>query len=270
MMFPGYQELTPEWTEGSDLSETMTNPSTELVDIELAAHGMSVVEIARDETGEWSIVLDSPHNRRITATTPVLMSGPAAAGLLKTSGDATGLNVVRTLNNCAGGYTPWGTVLSGEENFHQYFGNLAMLGDAAPQYASHARYGVPEAASERRWEEFYDRFDVSKEPNEPFRFGWAIEFDPFDPQSQPKKRTALGRNKHEGHTSFVAPGGQVVIYSGGDERFEYAYTFVTAGTFDPNDRAANADLLDESTLYVARFNDDGGGDWLTLVHGEGG
>ncbi len=168
----------------------------------------------------------------------------------------------------AGGVTPWGTVVTGEENFQQYFANLGQLAEDDPVRAAHDRFGVEEGSSERRWEEFYDRFDLAKEPNEPFRFGWGVEFDLYDPKSTPKKRTSMGRNKHEGHTSFVAPGGQVAVYTGDDERFEYAYKFVSAGSYDPDDRAANMDLLDEGTLYVARFNDDGTGEWLPLVFGE--
>jgi secreted PhoX family phosphatase len=273
LMFAGYLTPNPDFdpTDAeADLPEFLNNPTQEIVDVELAAHGLSVVEVQRNEAGEWEVILDSPLNRRITGTTEMAITGPAAGNdLMKTSADADGLQVIGTLNNCAGGVTPWGTVVSGEENFQQYFANLAELGEDNPAYASHARFDIPEGASERRWEEFYERFDVSKEPNEPFRFGWGIEFDPYDPASAPKKRTAMGRNKHEGHTSFVAPGGQVAIYTGDDERFEYAYKFVTAGSYDPNDRAANMDLLDEGTLYVARFNDDGTGEWLPLVFGEG-
>ena len=174
------------------------------------------------------------------------------------------------LNNCAGGTTPWGTVVTGEENFNQYFANLSAIAEDDPVFAAHDRYGLGEGPSERQWETFHERFDLAKEPNEPFRFGWGVEIDPLDPTSTPKKRTALGRNKHEGHTSVISPSGNVAIYSGDDERFEYAYKFVTAGTYDESNREANLDLLDEGTLYVARFNDDGTGEWLPLVHGEGG
>ncbi len=139
-----------------------------------------------------------------------------------------------------------------------------------PVAAIHARYGLTEGASERLWETVYDRFDLTKEPNEPLRYGWAVEFDPYDPTSTPKKRTALGRNKHEGHTSVVTKGGKIAIYGGDDERFDYAYKFVTAGSYSADDRAANLDLLDEGTLYVAQFNDDGTGVWLPLIAGEGG
>ena len=276
LMFPGYLSPNPEYSPPAsddappDVPEFLTNPTQEIVDTELEAHGLSVVEIRRDETGEWQIVRDSEYNRRLTATTPMEATGPAAGtDLLKTSADATGTRISGTLNNCAGGVTPWGTVVTGEENFQQYFANLGQLAEDDPIRVAHDRFGIEEGSSERRWEEFHDRFDLTKEPNEPFRYGWGVEFDPYDPESVPKKRTALGRAKHEGHTSFVAPGGQVAIYSGDDERFEYAYKFVTTGSYDENDRAANMDLLDEGTLYVAKFNEDGTGEWLPLVAGEG-
>jgi secreted PhoX family phosphatase len=277
LMFPGYLTPNPEFdaaeaeaNEDYDVSEVVSTTSQEIVDTELAAHGLTVIEIQRGADGAWAPVLDSEYNRRITATTPMEVTGPAAGiDLLKTSEDATGTQVIGTLNNCAGGTTPWGTVLTGEENFQQYFANLTSLPEDDPIRLAHERYGLEEASSERRWEEFYPRFDLTQEPNEPFRYGWIVEFDPYDPTATPKKRTALGRNKHEGATSAVAPGGQVAFYSGDDERFDYAYKFVSAGSYNPDDRAANADLLDEGTLYVARFNDDGTGEWLPLVHGEG-
>jgi secreted PhoX family phosphatase len=271
IMFPGYYKANPDYVEGSeDIPEFLVNTSKEVVDTELAAHGLTVVEIKRDDSGVWAIVQDSTYNRRLTATTPTILVGPAAgAELLKTTDDPDGVNVLGTLNNCSGGITPWGTVISGEENFNQYFANLDGVPADNPVAAIHARYGLAEGPSERLWEDFYDRFDLAKEPNEPLRYGWAIEFDPYDPTSQPKKRTALGRNKHEGHTSAVAKGGQIAIYSGDDERFDYAYKFVTAGSYNPDDRAANADLLDEGTLYVAQFNDDGSGVWIPITYGEG-
>jgi secreted PhoX family phosphatase len=270
LMFPGYLTPNPAYVEGGEEDEFVINPTQAIVDVELAAHGLSVVEIQRDATGQWQVVLDGEYNRRITATTPTEITGPASgADWLMTSEDPTGTQVMGTLNNCAGGYTPWGTVLTGEENFQQYFANLAMLEEGDPVRLAHERYGLPEESSDRRWEEFYPRFDLAQEPNEPFRHGWVVEFDPYDPTSTPRKRTALGRNKHEGATSVVAPGGQVVLYSGDDERFDYAYKFVTAGSYDPDDRAANDDLLDEGTLYVAKFNDDGTGEWIPMVFGEG-
>jgi secreted PhoX family phosphatase len=270
MMFAGYLVKNPEWTEGAeDIDEFIPSPTPAIIDTELAAHGVTVVEIMRGADGTWATVLDSQYNRRITGTTPITVSGPAAGNdWLKTSADPTGTAVVGTLNNCAGGITPWGTFVSGEENFQQYFANLEAVAEG-PVQANHARYGLAEGPSQRLWEQVYDRFDLAKEPNEPFRFGWAVEIDPFDPASTPKKRTALGRNKHEGHTSVISAGGNAVIYSGDDERFDYAYKFVSAGTYNADDRAANLDLLDEGTLYVAKFNDDGTGAWIPLIFGEG-
>ncbi|MEW5420823.1 PhoX family phosphatase [Amorphus sp. 3PC139-8] len=235
------------------------------VDIEMAAHGGTIVEI-RKQNGKWQVVKDGALNRRITATTEMELTGPAAGhDRLKTQADATGRAVIGTLNNCAGGVTPWGTYVMAEENFHGYF--LGELPEGHPEAANYKRYGVPDGAYE--WGNFYDRYDVSKEPNEPNRFGWVVEVDVQDQSSTPKKRTALGRFKHEGAESIVAPNGQVVFYLGDDERFDYVYKFVTAGTFDPDDRAANMDLLDEGTLYVARFDADGTMAWLPLTFGEG-
>lgn len=271
LMFPGYLVPNPAYTEDSESEEPefIASPTLDHVDIELAAHGLSVVEIQRDGDGAWGVVYDSPYNRRITGTTIIEISGPAAgAEILRTPEDPTGASVIGTLNNCAGGVTPWGTVISGEENFHQYFANLGTLDPENPVYANHVRYAVPEGASDRRWEEFYDRFNVAVVPNEPLRFGWGVEFDPYDPTSVPRKVTALGRNKHEGHSSVVAPSGQIVVYSGDDGRFEYAYKFVSEGTFDPGNRETNFGLLDSGTLYVAKFNDDGTGAWIPLVQGE--
>ena len=280
LMFSNYLILNPELTatnEGatplpgmSDEPELVPDPTAAIVDVELAAHGISIVEIQRNESGEWETVLDSEYNRRLTATSPMQITGPAAGvDLLTTSADATGTEVTGTLNNCAGGLTPWGTYVSCEENFHQYFGNLNALPEDDPVRELHDRYGVPEESSERLWENFIDRFDIAKEPNEPFRFGWAVEVDPYEPTFTPKKRTALGRFKHEAVNLVVAPGGEVVVYSGDDERFEYIYKFVTADGYNPDDRAANMDLLDDGTLYVAQLNEDGSGEWLPLVHGEG-
>jgi secreted PhoX family phosphatase len=269
LMFPDYTTVGPP-AEGETDPTITFKPTKELVDVELEAHGMSVVEIKRDDQGQWSVVLDGKYNRRITATTEIDLTGPAAGtDLVRTSADPDGKTVIGTLNNCAGGVTPWGTVVSGEENFNQYFANASLLDPESIQALSAARYGVNEEASERQWESFYDRFDLAKEPNEPFRFGWAVEIDPLDPKSTPKKRTALGRNKHEGHTSVAVDGKPVAIYGGDDQAFDYAYKFVTAGSYSASDRKANLDLLDDGTLHVAIFNEDGTGEWVPLVQGQG-
>jgi secreted PhoX family phosphatase len=254
LMFPGYDD---------------ESPTRQQVDTELAAHGLSVVEIAR-QGGQWSVVVGSPQNRRITGETPMQITGPAAGhALLQTSEDPGGTRVRGTLNNCSAGKTPWGTILTCEENFNQYFGNLNMLPDADPRKAPHRRYGLTAAASERKWETFHRRFDLAQEPNEPFRFGWTVEVDPYDASSTPRKRTALGRFKHEATTFMVGPDGRVGVYMGDDERFDYVYKSVTARPMSRTDRTANADLLDSGTLYAATFNDDGTGQWLPLVQGQG-
>ncbi len=260
IMFPGYDP------------EAITQ---EQVDVTMSAHGLSVVEIAKNEDGEWAYVRDSEFNRRISArTTPMELTGPVAGtDWTITSEDETGVNVTGTLNNCAGGKTPWGTILTAEENFHQYFGNADLVEDEDIK-AIHARYGLPGEASERQWESFYSRFDLTQEPNEPFRFGWVVEVDPYDPTSTPKKRTAMGRFRHEAATVVVTPSNKVVVYSGDDARFEYVYKFVADGEFDADDREANMTLMESGTLYVARFDgqlgdNEGTGEWIPLIYGEG-
>ncbi len=242
----------------------------DIVDVELAAHGVSIVEVQRGSDGKWKYLPDSKYNRRITAYTPIKFSGPAVGNdLLKTKAEPKGETVLGTLNNCAGGKTPWGTILTAEENFHQYFANVDALADTEPAKALHKRLGLPAKSSERRWESQYERFDVTKEPNEPFRFGWIIEIDPSDPTSTPVKHTALGRFKHEAANLMVGDKGQLAAYLGDDERFEYIYKFVSKGTYDKAKGKANSALLTDGTLYVAKFNDDGSGQWLPLVAGQG-
>ncbi|MCQ1838761.1 PhoX family protein [Neorhizobium galegae] len=258
LMFPGLVKVVDGKIKQGALSK-------EQVDVEMAAHGGTIVEI-RKAGGKWQIVTDGKCNRRITANTPMEITGPAAGNdRLKTNVDATGTRAIGTINNCAGGVTPWGTYIMAEENFHGYFSG--KLPEGHKEAANYKRYGVPEGGYE--WANFYDRYDLAKEPNEPNRFGWIVEVDVMDPASTPKKRTALGRTKHEGAESIVAKNGKVVFYLGDDERFDYVYKFVTEGTFNPNDRAANMNLLDKGTLYVAKFNEDGTMQWLPMIHGQG-
>lgn len=245
--------------------EASLKTSKEQADIEIAAHGGAVVEVKKTG-GRWQAVEDSKYNRRITGTTPMTLTGPAAGhARLKTSVDATGAKVLGMLNNCAGGITPWGTVVTAEENFNGYFGGDA---DKTADAAMHKRYGIS-SKSWYSWVKHHARFDVAKEPNEVNRFGWMVELDPYDPSAVPMKRTALGRFKHEGAHAVVDKSGQVVLYMGDDERGDYVYKFVTSGKYDPANRAANLRLLDSGTLYVAQIKDDGKVLWLPLVHGQG-
>ena len=238
----------------------------EQVEVELAAHGHSVVEIS-NVSGVWELAPDSPRNRRLSMlSTVVAISGPAAGSdRLKTTSDPTGTQVIGTLNCCSGGTTPWGTILIGEENIHQYFSGDPAKG---PEAANHARLGI-KGKPEYPWGRFFERFDVEKEPNEPNRFGWVVELDPFEPASTPTKRSALGRFKHEAATCVVNKDGRVVVYTGDDERFEHVYRFITQGRYRDDDRAANWGLLDTGILSVAKFDADGSLAWLPLIHGQG-
>ena len=257
LMFPGI--------ERQDRDREFADMTKEMVEVEMAAHGGTVVEV-RKSGGTWEVVLDSPYNRRISAyETPIKISGPAAGhDRMKSAQFASGNYTIGTINNCAGGMTPWGTYLMAEENFHGYF-----WGDIAnnPEKVNYERYGVP--GQWYAWGKFVDRFNLEKDPRSANQFGWIVEVDPLDPNATPIKRTALGRFKHEGAETIVNGDGRVVIYSGDDQRFDYLYKFVTEGRYDPGNKAANRDLLDKGTLYVARFDDDGSATWLPLVHGKG-
>jgi secreted PhoX family phosphatase len=238
------------------------------VAIELAAHGLSMVEVQLDRrAGAWRLINGS-YNRRVTAETEIELTGPALGDArLVTSYDPTGARVRGMLNNCGGGITPWGTLLTAEENFNQYFAHRGAM-PAGPIKDLHARYGLTSGNSERGWELFDDRFDLLLEPNEPFRFGYIVEIDPYDPTYVPKKRTALGRLKHEAATCAITSEGRLAVYSGDDERFEHMYKFISRSSVAPL-REQNADVLDDGTLYAARFNADGSGEWLPLVAGVG-
>nr|VFJ58641.1 MAG: hypothetical protein BECKFM1743C_GA0114222_102305 [Candidatus Kentron sp. FM]VFJ59529.1 MAG: hypothetical protein BECKFM1743A_GA0114220_102395 [Candidatus Kentron sp. FM]VFK12115.1 MAG: hypothetical protein BECKFM1743B_GA0114221_102245 [Candidatus Kentron sp. FM] len=246
-----------------------------------AAHGVTIVELKK-EGGRWRIDVDGKRNRRITANTPVEATGPAAGHpLMHTGADGTGRHILGTLANCANGVTPWGTYLTCEENFNYYFvsGDGSKLKEGPPSQ-HYRRYGISERDKKGyRWYRFEERFDVAKTPNEPHRFGWVVEIDPMDPSSVPKKRTALGRMKHENAALTVDKGGHVVVYMGDDERGEYLYRFVSRDRVDPANPTANPkanrELLDAGTLYVAQFGGKKGegrgtGRWIALDWGENG
>lgn len=247
--------------------EKATGRTEEQMSIEQEAHGFSVIEIKRSpRSGDWERVIGGYCNRRVTATTPILISGPAAGDArMRTAEDPEGKVVLGTIGNCAGGVTPWGTVLVAEENFDVYFSGKQDDG----QQAHRDRYTVAKETL-YGWHRFDERFDVLQTPNEPNRFGWVVEYDPYDPTAQPVKRTALGRFKHESATCVLSADGRLVAYSGDDEYFEYIYRFVSRDKVNVTDRSANKDLLDHGVLSVAIFHDDGVLQWVPLVWGEWG
>lgn len=244
--------------------EAMTD---EQIRVLKASLGLSVVEIRKDGA-DWRVVMDSVLNRRITLDTPMAISGPCAGHeRMKTKADPEGRMVLGTMTNCNGGLTPWGTILSGEEGCMDAFaGDYASLPDQ-------------EIVERQGWdEEDNDCFALSRidrrfvyedEPNEWNRFDWVVEVDPFDPTARPVKRTALGRFTHEGAQVALNPDGRVVVYMADDDDFEYLYRFVTTGVYDPDDRAANRDLLDDGVLSVARFDETGTLTWAPLIFGQG-
>ncbi len=252
--------LFPDGT--ADWNEAKTRKSQ-------AAHGVGIIEISRrprhgndrdrDELGEWKVVRPSPYARRITAYTPMRIAGPAAGdSKLMTSADPTGRQVLGTTNNCAMGFTPWGTYLACEENFNGYF---RKFGTPTPL---EARYGINASGAGYLWHTTDLRFASDQEPNEVNRFGWVVEIDPFDPNSTPVKRTALGRLKHEGAWVQEARDRRIVVYMGDDQINEYIYRYVSRLPWRLA-RRLGINPLNDGVLYVARFNADGSGDWLPLT-----
>lgn len=240
------------------------------VNTQLAAHGVSVVEV-EERNGAFEVRRPGGFNRRVTGKTPCAVDGPAAGhALLRTAADPAGIQVLGTLNNCANGYTPWGTYLACEENFNGYFGTTAAALAAKPLTDHERRYGMAAAGFGYRWHEADERFDFRATPNEQNRFGWVVEIDPWNKNSTPVKHTALGRFKHESAGVVVGEDNKVAVYMGDDERNEYVYKFVSAHRFDPLNRNRNRDILSEGTLYVARFDANGNGSWLPLVWGQNG
>jgi secreted PhoX family phosphatase len=233
--------------------------SLEDVRISQAAHGISMVEIRQTTVGNWEVVPGGRRSSRVHVNSPVEFSGPAAGSpLLDTP---AGNEPLGTVNNCANGYTPWGTYLTCEENFNGYFG---ATGEWEPT-ESQARYGFSSTGFGYGWEGYDPRFDLSNPDytNEEHRFGWIVEVDPYRQTRKPVKRTALGRVKHEGIAIAVGADERIACYMGDDQRFDYIYKFVSAEGWRKM-RNEGRSPLDEGTLYVARFNEDGTGDWLEL------
>ncbi len=260
-----------EYTTGPNMFRgyDADKPTDEQIAVTQMAHGLSVVEVV-GESGSGALKPTfGKYNRRITPNTEFVLTGPAAGSdLVKTSADPTGTKVFGTVNNCAGGVTPWGTVLSGEENIHGYFANADKVTGERPA-AALKRYGFAGGATVHKWERADKRFDLAQEPNEANRFGYVIEVDPWDPASVPVKHSAMGRLKHEGATIHVTADGTVVSYTGDDERFDYMYKFVSARRIQPGtgaaSRRANMTILDAGTLYVAQLT----GDHAEAIDGSG-
>ncbi len=236
-----------------------------------AAHAVSIVELVKKD-GQWQVNTDGRLNRKLTAYTPMEMTGPAAGhDLLKTKDDPTGTKILGTYNNCANGQTPWGTYLACEENFNGYFAASKEV-ELTDEYK---RYGVKEKDWGYDWWKHDDRFDIVKTPNEPNRFGWVVEIDPMNPNSTPQKRSALGRFKHENAAMAINDDGHVVVYLGDDERGEHLYKFVSKNKYKPGSHTSNLNLLEEGTLYVAKLDGKegelkGNGQWLELTFGKNG
>ncbi|MGY2238910.1 PhoX family protein [Pseudomonas gingeri] len=240
-----------------------------------ASEGVSVIEVRR-KGEQWQFVQGSSYNRRIHGNTPIRFGGPAAGHpWLQTKADKQGRKVLGTFQNCANGKTPWGTYLTCEENFTDCFGssNAEQKFDAGQK-----RYGVVATSKEINWHLHDPRFDMALNPNELNRHGWVVEIDPFDPQSTPVKRTALGRFKHENAALAETRDGRAVVYMGDDERGEFIYKFISRDKINHKNAKANRDLLDHGTLYVARFDNGdgnpdrpkGAGEWVELTFGKNG
>ena len=227
------------------------------------AHGVSLVEISRGGRN-WQVVKDSPLNRRITPNTPMDITGPGRGhGLLKTRDDPQAVLALGTFNNCGNGRTPWGTYLTCEENFHSYFHSPSNP-DWTPPTPALQRYGFRASNDRYGWATVAERFDLALEPNEPNRCGYIVEIDPADPTSRPRKHTAMGRFKHENCEMVVARNQLVVAYMGDDERGEHFYKFVSSKPYRQGMNNPSS-LLEEGTLYAARFDEDGTGRWLALT-----
>lgn len=229
----------------------------------LAGHGVSVVEVRQQKDGRWAHVEGSWFNRRVTGTTPMAFSGPVSKNHPMLDSKITP-QPKGTLNNCANGFTPWGTYLACEENWNGYFGTDDTTWTPT---ALEARYGVTAGGFGYAWHKAEQRFDLAVNRNELNHFGWVVEIDPWDPRSKPVKRTALGRIKHEGAT-VTESRGRVVVYTGDDENGDYLYKFVGDRPWRMH-RARRESPLDHGTLYVAKFEADGRGSWVPLVYGKG-
>lgn len=265
----GILTVNHEYTRSNDMYPGSPNPdqlSQEFADIDIVSLGLSIAEIRRVQ-GHWEVVLDSPYNRRITPYTEMRLTGPAAGNpRLFTRNSPDGIKTLGTYANCAGGVTPWGTLLTAEENFQDFF-----LGDPSisSEANNHKRYGVTGKKPIQGWGYHHERWNLTHQPKEPLHMGWIVEVDPYDSKAIPLKRTALGRFRHEGAGIWINADHHVVVYMGDDQKFEYIYRFVSKNKYQPHHPELNKNLLEEGTLSVAEFTEDFQLIWHPLIFGEG-
>ncbi|NDF55857.1 MAG: DUF839 domain-containing protein, partial [Proteobacteria bacterium] len=261
---------------------------------EFYVHGVSVTEVVK-QNGEWTYKQDSSFNRRIHTLTDIELAGPARGSrYMVTKYSKDGTKTRGTVNNCAHGYTPWGTYITCEENWAGYFRRTTATDNARrtpKEIASLNRYGVAGTGREL-WatvtpdtaDDLYGRWNAEVRGtttdgsddyrNAPNTYGWNVEIDPYSSSSVPKKRTAMGRFAHEGAWVAKAEAGKpIVYYMGCDSRNEYIYKFVSTALWDPGDATrglvAGDKYLDNGKLYVAIFSDDGTGRWVELAFNVG-
>lgn len=226
----------------------------------LIDQGLGVIFVQRGADGQWARA-ENVSDRRITGISGLedgrylKSTGPATAVFTKTIvngySDGLGDKIVGTFGNCAGGTTPWGTVLSAEENFQ----------DQVPE-AVH-RDGSAFSPSAKEFDQGFDgQGNVLGLAGN--KYGWIVEVDPSNPQDYGTKHTWLGRYRHEAVGVRAEAGQQLAFYSGCDRRGGHLYKFVSTGTVnDPTDKT-NSALLVDGMLYAAKFEADGTGQWLPL------
>jgi secreted PhoX family phosphatase len=278
-------ELASAYVHADGGTNTLPRPKAE-VDKEVPLHGVSIVEVQKT-AGVFATVPGSTYNRRITPLTAVALAGTASgSALMRTAYSADGTAARGTINNCGTGYTPWGTLLTGEENWAGYF-TRSLTDDAVradKSVVSLKRYGRAQGAASRHgWEtggadDPYARWIISQTGasadgsddyrNELNTFGYLVEIDPYDPDAAIRKRTSLGRFAHESAAfSKLVAGQPLSVYMGDDSRGEYIYKWVSDATWaaaDADNRSAGDKFLDDGKLYVAKFDADGSGEWLEL------
>lgn len=285
LLVMNHENITPSFLHAAGASTAAPRNADQALK-EINCHGISVIEIKKSVAGKFEVVRGSSFNRRITPFTPMTLTGPVAGSdWVKTLYSTDGTETRGTINNCANGYTPWGTYLTCEENWYGYFKNANDTGLSDAEKALRLRYGITSSSGNNNWatagaDEVYAQWDLARSGasatddyrNRANTYGWVVEINPFDPASKPKKRTVFGRMGHENAAlGKVVVGQPIVYYTGDDVAGEYLYKFVSTALWDAAD-ASNPDAGDKyltaGTLYVARFNDDGSGEWLPLVYGD--